>query len=57
MSDDTWRQWVLPWDATPGGHVIRCRATDETGTTQTDLRTPPDPNGASGWHTIRVSVA
>lgn len=57
MSDDTWRQWVHPWDATPGGHVIRCRATDGTGETQTDVRTRPDPNGASGWHTIRVSVA
>ena len=57
MSDDTWRQWVLPWEATPGQHIIRCRATDGTGATQTDLRTNPDPNGASGWHTIQVSVS
>ena len=56
MSDDSWRQWVVSWDATPGDHVIRCRATDGTGATQTDLRTSVDPNGASGWHTIQVRV-
>ncbi len=57
MSDDSWRQWVHPWDATPGDHVIRCRATDASGATQTDLRTDSFPNGASGWHTIQVNVA
>ena len=25
---DTWRQWVLPWEATPGRHTITVRATD-----------------------------
>ena len=33
ISKNTWRQWVLPWDATPGRHVIAVRATDVTGET------------------------
>ncbi|CAN5144860.1 hypothetical protein BH24ACT10_BH24ACT10_09730 [soil metagenome] len=28
---DCWRQWFLPWDAAPGEHVIRARATDGSG--------------------------
>ncbi|MGH8910222.1 MAG: molybdopterin-dependent oxidoreductase [Egibacteraceae bacterium] len=53
---DTWRQWVLEWDATPGTHRIRVRATDATGQTQTGAITPIAPNGATGYHTIRVTV-
>ncbi|NUP17542.1 MAG: molybdopterin-dependent oxidoreductase [Streptomyces sp.] len=54
---DTWRQWALDWDATPGDHTIEVRATDASGRTQTDVQAPPAPDGASGWHTITVSVA
>ena len=57
LSDDSWRQWWLKWDATPGKHQIRCRATDGTGDTQTEDRADVAPNGATGWHTIRVTVA
>ncbi len=53
---DTWRQWVLDWDATPGNHVIQARATDATGYTQTAAQAPPPPNGASGYPTITVTV-
>jgi DMSO/TMAO reductase YedYZ molybdopterin-dependent catalytic subunit len=53
---DTWRQWVLDWDAPRGNHVIQARATDATGYTQTAVQTPPEPNGASGYPTITVSV-
>ncbi|NUR92121.1 MAG: molybdopterin-dependent oxidoreductase [Nonomuraea sp.] len=56
-SPDTWRQWTLDWDATPGNHTIEVRATDATGYTQTDQQAPPAPDGATGWHTITVSVA
>ncbi|GAA2595675.1 sulfite oxidase [Dactylosporangium fulvum] len=55
-SIDTWRQWTLAWDATPGTHSISVRATDNGGETQTNSRTPPDPDGATGWHTIEVNV-
>lgn len=54
---DTWRQWVYPWDATPGSHTLEVRATDNTGYTQTARRVPPRPDGATGWHSVEVAVA
>ena len=56
MSVNSWRQWVYAWDATPGKHRIRCRATDGTGSTQTSETRPPAPDGATGWHTIEVTA-
>jgi DMSO/TMAO reductase YedYZ molybdopterin-dependent catalytic subunit len=53
---DTWRQWVWEWDATPGNHVIQARATDATGYTQTAALAPPEPNGATGYPTVNVTV-
>jgi DMSO/TMAO reductase YedYZ molybdopterin-dependent catalytic subunit len=53
---DTWRQWVWDWDATPGSHLIEARATDATGYTQTANQAAPEPNGASGYPTVTVSV-
>ncbi|MFH9662471.1 molybdopterin-dependent oxidoreductase [Streptomyces sp. NPDC017248] len=53
---DTWRQWSLPWQATPGGHTLTVRATDRTGAAQTGERTRTIPDGASGWHTVVVTV-
>ena len=53
---DTWRQWVFAWDATPGKHTLRVRSTDGPGTPQTSQVAPPAPDGASGWHTIGVTV-
>ena len=34
VGDWAWRNWSFDWDATPGGHVLSCRATDETGESQ-----------------------
>ncbi len=53
---DTWRQWYYGWDATPGPHVLQVRATDQTGYTQTAVAHRTEPNGATGYHTIRVDV-
>jgi DMSO/TMAO reductase YedYZ molybdopterin-dependent catalytic subunit len=53
---DTWRQWVWEWDATPGTHLIEARATDKTGYTQTAAQAPPEPNGATGYPSVTVSV-
>ena len=56
VSIDTWRQWLLEWEPTPGKYTLRVRATDRTGETQTDEETDVAPNGATGHHTIRVTV-
>jgi len=53
---DTWRQWVWEWDATPGNHTLLARATDATGYTQTARQAPPEPNGATGYPTVAVTV-
>ncbi len=54
---DTWRQWVWEWPATSGRHTLEARATDGTGAVQTEQRADPFPNGASGWHSVVVSVS
>jgi hypothetical protein len=56
VSADTWRQWSVQWQATPGHHAIRVRATDNTGATQTSTPAAPAPNGASGWHSVSIDV-
>ncbi len=56
VSVDAWRQWTWTWDATPGVHNLQVRATDGTGATQTDEVSRPDPDGATGYHTRRVTV-
>lgn len=56
-SADTWRQWMVPWDATPGSHTITARATDGDGLLQTADRAAPIPDGASGWHSIVAFVS
>jgi DMSO/TMAO reductase YedYZ molybdopterin-dependent catalytic subunit len=55
---DTWQQWVYDWDVNvrPGNYLIEARATDKTGYTQTSLAEPPEPNGASGYPSLLVSV-
>ncbi|MFE4857796.1 molybdopterin-dependent oxidoreductase [Streptomyces sp. NPDC056670] len=53
---DTWRQWSLPWKATSGAHTLTVRATDRTGQVQTEQRTQTIPDGASGWHSVVVTV-
>jgi len=53
---DTWRQWVWEWDATRGNHVIEARATDKTGYTQTTAQAQPEPNGASGYPSVAITV-
>ncbi|WDZ85047.1 molybdopterin-dependent oxidoreductase [Micromonospora cathayae] len=56
-STDTWVQWRYEWAAPPGGHTLRVRATDRTGAVQPEERRPPFPDGATGWHTVTVTVS
>ncbi|MDH3678399.1 MAG: molybdopterin-dependent oxidoreductase [Acidimicrobiia bacterium] len=57
LGTNAWRQWVLRWTATEGRHLIRVRATDASGYTQTSELAPPAPSGATGWHQITVTAA
>ncbi|WP_344075763.1 molybdopterin-dependent oxidoreductase [Luedemannella helvata] len=57
VSIDTWRQWRWEWQATPGRYELQVRATDNGGTPQVETRTPQVPDGATGYHTVRVTVA
>jgi DMSO/TMAO reductase YedYZ molybdopterin-dependent catalytic subunit len=59
-SVDTWRQWYFAWDATnvaAGKHTLQVRATDGDGATQTGDPAPPAPDGATGWHSIDVTLS
>jgi DMSO/TMAO reductase YedYZ molybdopterin-dependent catalytic subunit len=56
LAASSWRQWVFRWEAEPGDHVIRVRATDGEGHTQLAENRPPAPDGATGYHTIRLAV-
>ncbi|MEO8323840.1 MAG: molybdopterin-dependent oxidoreductase, partial [Actinomycetota bacterium] len=57
LSDYSWRQWAFRWIPEASGTVeVMCRATDGTGETQTPDPVPPHPDGASGYHAVKVSV-
>jgi DMSO/TMAO reductase YedYZ molybdopterin-dependent catalytic subunit len=56
LAEDAWRQYVYDWDARPGDYTIQVRATDGNGQTQTASQAPPHPSGATGYHTIDVTV-
>jgi DMSO/TMAO reductase YedYZ molybdopterin-dependent catalytic subunit len=56
-SNDTWRLWSYPWDATAGSHTVTVRATDNTGAAQTSEKAGVTPDGATGWHSVSFTVA
>jgi DMSO/TMAO reductase YedYZ molybdopterin-dependent catalytic subunit len=56
ISLDTWYQWQLGIELAPGQYEVQVRATDLTGEPQVEDRRPPAPDGATGFHTIRVDV-
>jgi DMSO/TMAO reductase YedYZ molybdopterin-dependent catalytic subunit len=56
-SIDTWVQWTWPWRATAGLHQLTVRATDKTGAVQPEKRVDTFPNGATGWHSVSVTVS
>ncbi len=57
LSDKAWVQWRVEMPSASGNHLVRVRATDGTGETQTADKARPAPNGATGYHEIRFSVA
>jgi hypothetical protein len=57
ISKRTWVQWLVRWPATSGSHQLRVRATDGTGALQIEQPQDPAPNGATGYHTVAVTVS
>jgi hypothetical protein len=53
---DTWRMWRAEVELGPGAHVLECRATDRSGVTQPEQRSSPVPDGATGWHAVKVTA-
>jgi DMSO/TMAO reductase YedYZ molybdopterin-dependent catalytic subunit len=53
---DYWRQWYLPWSATPGRHRLAARAFDGTGVVQPAEVRGVLPDGPTGYHVITVDV-
>lgn len=54
---DYWRQWFWRWPARPGTHQVQVRAVAADGTHQTPAVVDAAPDGATGWHTVNVSVS
>jgi DMSO/TMAO reductase YedYZ molybdopterin-dependent catalytic subunit len=53
---DTWVQWAVTLEVAEGDHEARVRATGKDGETQTSVVRAPDPDGATGWHTVEFSA-
>lgn len=53
---DAWRLWRWTWDASPGDHTVTVRAFDGDGRQQSAIVAPPVPDGASGLHSVDVTV-
>lgn len=56
ISLDTWYQWKLGLDLAEGQYEVQARATDLAGHIQDEQSRPAAPDGATGFHTIRVDV-
>ncbi|MDQ0643182.1 molybdopterin-dependent oxidoreductase [Microbacterium murale] len=56
INDDTWVQWFMEWDATPGTHYVAVRAINKNGDLQIEERAPIAPNGSSGWQRSLIRV-
>lgn len=54
VNRNTWRMWRAVLPIAPGDHRVTCRATDNTGYTQTADRAAEAPDGATGWHSVDV---
>jgi DMSO/TMAO reductase YedYZ molybdopterin-dependent catalytic subunit len=52
----TWTLWEVPWGPPPGQYRLAVRATDGTGALQRSEKAPTLPDGASGYHTVTVTL-
>lgn len=57
LNELSWNLWGFSWQAEPGTHDVLVRATDGSGEVQTKKRARPLPDGATGYHLLRVNVS
>jgi DMSO/TMAO reductase YedYZ molybdopterin-dependent catalytic subunit len=58
LSGATWVLWSFPWSPpASGAHRFLVRAVDGAGTTQEATRSPPFPEGASGYDEVTLLVS
>ncbi|WP_341956266.1 molybdopterin-dependent oxidoreductase [Microbacterium sp. LWH13-1.2] len=57
INENTWVQWFMEWDATPGTHYVAVRAINKNGDMQIEERAPIAPNGSSGWQRSLIRVS
>jgi DMSO/TMAO reductase YedYZ molybdopterin-dependent catalytic subunit len=57
LSGDSWVFWKMQWrPERPGNYTLVVRATDGTGAVQTSRQRGTVPNGATGYHRVKVMV-
>ena len=56
LSNLTWVLWRAAIELPPGDHKITVRAVDGEGNVQTAKKSTSLPNGATGHHSIRISI-
>ncbi|MGJ0390382.1 molybdopterin-dependent oxidoreductase [Microbacterium sp. CGR1] len=57
INENTWVQWFMEWDATPGTHYVAVRAINKNGDMQIEERAPIAPDGSSGWQRSLIRVS
>ena len=53
---DSWVQWSTTLTVEEGDHLLRVRATDNTGLVQTGAEADVLPDGATGWHEVHFNA-
>ena len=58
LSPLTWVLWQAEWTpGAEGAYSLEVRATDSAGNSQPAQVAPSYPSGASGYHTVRISIS
>lgn len=57
LSKLTWVLWEVPWHPKPGNYTLVVRAVDLAGNVQDPTETSTLPDGASGYHSISISIS
>ncbi|WP_328690339.1 molybdopterin-dependent oxidoreductase [Streptomyces phaeochromogenes] len=56
LAPAAWRRWRLPLALPPGRHTVQARCAGRDGQPQSPVPREPFPTGASGYHTVTVTV-